>query len=252
VINAWVLLGAHVPHSRPAGSAELGALWDLGNYTGQPGVIAAVSFLAFLIGTLVELNPQRMWAYGGRPQWISSVRDGLRRGRFRRLRVFPLSAQARDDLIAYSAEEYGYIVGDEHDANALMKRLLLEERQLATRLQAGNADLFGRYDRLLAESAFRLNLAPPLAVLLLSLAWQAPLPGSVRVLLSIAAVGYCLLLFRQAVVLVIQARDVLAQALVAGIVASRSLAALAGTTTAPQPDPDTTEQPPGQPEHSPV
>jgi hypothetical protein len=59
-------------------------------------------------------------------------------------------------LFEYRSEDHGWprITFDPVDA------LTREERQLATRLQAANVGLYGRYDRLLAESSFRLNVTP--------------------------------------------------------------------------------------------
>jgi hypothetical protein len=62
-----------------------------------------------------------------------------------------VSSEARRDLLEYAQDEYTALNNDIHTEAALIG----EERQLATRLQAANIDLYGRYERLLVESSFR-------------------------------------------------------------------------------------------------
>lgn len=221
LLNAWVIFGHYAQRRRPS-VGPIAGLLDLFSYAGKGALFAAVTFIAYLVGSFTEVNPQRMWAYGGRPVWVSRLRDLLRRGRvLGRFRVVPLSAQAERDLVAY-AQDVGIMV-DDTGAMSLMKRVMHEERQLATRLQAQNADLFGRYDRLLSESAFRLNIAPPLALLLILLTWLSPLTASARVVLTALCLVYGVLLLSQAAARAVQSRDVIAQALVVGVVESKSL-----------------------------
>jgi len=225
LLTSWVIFSHQMPRQRPS-AGPLASLWDLANYAGKGALLAALTFIAYLVGSLVEINPQRLWAYGGRPQWLSRLRDLLRHGVLNRLRVIPFSDQAERDLVTYSAEDLGTVIDGEYAAGKMMQSVMYEERQLATRLQAQNTELFGRYDRLLAESAFRLNVAPPLVVLLTVLTWQSSLATGMQVALTFLALGYGATLCSQAVMRAVQSRDVIAQALVVGILESKSLTRL--------------------------
>ncbi|MEV4344436.1 hypothetical protein AB0J83_08165 [Actinoplanes sp. NPDC049596] len=75
----------------------------------------------------------------------------------------------------------------------------------------------------LAESAFRLNIAVPLVALLAPAAWRSSLPIGLRVALTGLAFGYGAILVSQAVMRAVQSRDVIAQALVVGILESKAL-----------------------------
>jgi hypothetical protein len=48
--------------------------------------------------------------------------------------------------------------------------------QIATRLQVSNAELFNKYDRLLAEASLRINAPLPLTLLSILVIWQSNLP----------------------------------------------------------------------------
>ncbi|SNY28212.1 hypothetical protein [Paractinoplanes atraurantiacus] len=222
LLNLWVLFGDRMPRQRPA-AGPLAGLWDLAGYAGKGAVLAALTFTAYLVGSLVELNPQRLWAHGGRPELLSRLRDLFRRGVLKRVRAVPFSAQAERDLVTYSTEDLGKVIDSRWAATKLIQSVMHEERQLATRLQAQNAELFGRYDRLLAESAFRLNIAPPLVLLLALLSWRSALPAGIQALLIILSLSYGAILVSQAVMRAVQSRDVIAQALVVGILESKSL-----------------------------
>lgn len=226
LLNAWVIFGEYVPRHQPT-AGPIAGLWDLFSYAGKGALFAATTFIAYLVGSFLEVNPQRMWEYGGRPEWLSRLRDLLRRGDvLSRLRVIPFSVQAERDLVAFSKEDLGVIVEGQAAATDMMKRVMYEERQLATRLQAQNFDLFGRYDRLLSESSFRLNIAPPLVLLLILIVWLSPLTLIASLMLTALCLGYGALLFSQAVARAVQSRDVIAQALVVGVLESKSLSRL--------------------------
>jgi hypothetical protein len=193
-------------------------LWDIGTYIGKGGLLVVASFAAFLVGTLVEVDPLKMWKHGGRPHWLNWLRDQSRY-KLRWKRVYAMSPEAQRDLVEYCREDYSALDVDVDILDALTR----EERQLATRLQAANADLYGRYDRLLAETSFRINVAPPLLLLMLVLLWESTAPQVIRILLTgMFALGG-VLLFWQGVKRAIQSRDIIVQAVVAEVVTPRFL-----------------------------
>jgi hypothetical protein len=221
LLNVWLLFGEHLPHSRP-GDDMLARLWDAGEYGGKAAQLIGLSFAAYLVGAFVEVDPLLLWEHGGRPRWITAIRNQFRRGRLNRIiNVFPISQRAQEDLLQFSEEEFD-LRGEEH-RTAMFRGITREERQMATRLQAANADLFGRYDRLLSESSFRINLAPPVVVLLSALVWFTHLSPWSKAGLELLVVGYGAVLFRQGVARAIQSRDIIAQAIVVGVVKFRAI-----------------------------
>ena len=223
LINIWLVIGHDFPTHRPHAGA-LAELWTLGAYVGKAGILAAVSFAAYMLGAFIEIDPLKLWEYAGRPSWATWIRNkALRRGKvLSRIHIFPMTSQASKDLTAYSKNDLGLEL-DSTQALDLMRSLLTEEQQIATRLQATNSDLYGKYERLLAESAFRLNVAPPLTTFLSLVTLSSHLPPQLQTMLIVVAIAYGALLFRQAVVHAMRSRDVIMQAIVIGIVESRLL-----------------------------
>ena len=87
---------------------------------------------------------------------------------------------------------------------------------------------YGRYDRLLAESAFRVNVSVPLVLLLLLVLWRSLLSTPYEILASLGVTAFGALLFWQGVTRANQSRDVIVQALVVGVVECRTLHHLPG------------------------
>ncbi|MEU8075126.1 hypothetical protein AB0B31_06725 [Catellatospora citrea] len=229
ILIAWTLLGSHLTRAGVGKSGPTYLMRLVVDYGGKPLVLTVVTFAAYLLGSVLEINPLKLWEHGGRPSWINKVLEKLRRAkRLNWLRVLPMSAQGQADVLDFAIHDHNLPGND--SSVSIAKTVMLEAQQLATRLQATNIDLFGRYDRLLAESSFRLNVAPPLIVLSMTMIWQSHIPVSVQLLLSMSVAALGAVLFRQAVARAIQSTDVIVQALVVGVVESRSLRRI-GTPT---------------------
>jgi hypothetical protein len=193
---------------------------------GRTVLLAAATFVAYLVGSLLEVQPQRRWDFGGRPEWIT-VR--LNRWRaaiklFSWFRFPALSSNAHADL-AIVAEE----ADPDLDGQRLLdvQRLTLREvRQLATRLQAASAELFGKYDRLLAEATFRLNIVPPLTLLFTILILGSKLAVCWKAMELLLVATSMVVVLRQVVTRVVQSNEVIMQALVVGLVESRTVRSL--------------------------
>jgi hypothetical protein len=220
LVVTWLLVGAEIPTERPSTQA-FALLWDLGTYVGKSGLFAAVSFAAYLVGAFLEIDPLRMWHRGGRPEWLNKIRELSKWGPLRRVSFYPVSIQAQRDLEEFSREVF-LLDGKNGDIDVPW-RIMREERQLATRLQATNSELFNRYDRLLAESSFRVNVTPPLVVLFLVLIYESVFPPVVRTGLVVLVLVMGVLLFRQGVHRAIQSRDVIVQAVVTELVTPRTV-----------------------------
>jgi hypothetical protein len=156
LVVTWVVVSNQVPRVRPTGAAQA-ALWDLGSMLGRPALIVGLTSIAYLVGALIELNPERLWRYGGRPKWITLL---LGNGRIlQAVRRPALSATTQRDIVRVvlgQAEEV-----DPQKREEVFVRILTQIRQLAIRLQAQHPELYEKYDRLLTEARLRFNIAAP-------------------------------------------------------------------------------------------
>ncbi|WP_290057614.1 hypothetical protein [Amycolatopsis solani] len=225
LLVAWLAVADHLPKSRPP-QHVFATLWDLGSYVGKGGLLVVVSFAAYLVGAFLEVDPLHLWEHGGRPRWINHLRDLARRGRFHHGGVFPLSDQTQRDLHDFTAEGYRFDSAD-HPRLYLPSGIMREERQLATKLQAANVELYNRYDRVLAEATFRINVTPPLVVLAVVVGWGSGAGAWLATAITAAAVVAGGLFFRQGVRCAIRSRDIIVQAVVAEVMPSRFLGSLA-------------------------
>lgn len=223
IINLWITAGGWVPSKDP-GHGAVSAIWKMGEFFGKPVLLAALSFIAYLIGTFLEVDPLRMWDHGGRPKWVTKGRNLLRYlPLLSRMKILPVSGQARKDIARFSESIAGFSADDSSEIMEILENVMKEESQIVTRIQARNVDLYNKYDRLLGESSFRINVAPPLVLLSLILIWSSSASSYVQVFLTLASVLYGVLLFRQGVHKAIRSRDVITQALAVGIVESTYL-----------------------------
>jgi hypothetical protein len=110
---------------------------------------------------------------------------------------------------------------NEAAADTIIYQIVQEMPQLASRLLVKNQDLYGKYDRQMAEASVRMNVSIPLTVLLALAVWLSDLSVWLRVSLTLFAVGFGYMLLRQGFLRAMSARDVVVQALVIGQVESR-------------------------------
>jgi hypothetical protein len=131
---------------------------------------------------------------------------------------FPaLSATTQKDLAA------AYDLADDgarEEVRAVFHGVHRDVQQLSTRLQAANVDLYDRYDRLLSEATLRINIIPPICVLVMAAAWDSEMDLIWSVVSTLLLASSILILLRQMAARVAQANEVIAQALIAGIIAS--------------------------------
>lgn len=220
LVDAWIIFGVHLPRHRPA-DGPLALVWDLGTFVGPTVVLAVTTFVAYLAGSILEIDPTRLWDFGGRPDRVTNVLNRLRsRTRVLAWVRFPaLSASAKQDLTTVAREADPDM--DAESLDVVYGRTLREVRQLATRLQVANAELHDKYDRLLTEATFRLNIAPPLTILLLAIIWQSHLDIPWKLLGTLVSALSVVVLLRQVIRKVAHSNEVIMQALVIGLVESK-------------------------------
>ncbi|MEV6812630.1 hypothetical protein [Micromonospora sp. NPDC051296] len=210
----WIIFGRHVPQSRPTGGSAA-ALWDLGEMVGRPALLAVASFLAYLLGSMLEVNPERLWRYGGRPPWADTVINATRIGRraLEFVRSPALSPTTQNGIIRAVS-----VNADPEARTRIFVKVLTEIRQYATRLQASHPELYDKYDRLIAEARFRFNITPPLVVLLVAVGCFSGAGYWAGALTIISAAIVMVTLLRQVADRVNQANEVIAQAVIVGLV----------------------------------
>jgi hypothetical protein len=281
LIALWLWLGrmGWVPAKRPPGSGEVARLWDLGGTLGRTVVLAAVTFVAYLVGSFLEMDPvgrlaqllapvvlfDRVPSYPleildrssdssldwetievsfpelghtGKPPPTESAAEEVARA---------LSPEARMGLVdlldqgnrlpdidsglrlpeGWSRRARGrrYDLRTDLLADQVIYRIIIEMPQLASRLLVKNKDLYGQYDRQMAEASLRMNVSIPLTLLLVSATWLSSLSIWLRAVLTIAAAGFGYMLLRQGFLRAVSGRDVIAQALAIDEVQSRYIAA---------------------------
>jgi hypothetical protein len=166
LLNLWILFADDVPRERPSNNGVVAKLFDLGDLVGPTVVLGAVSFVAYMIGSFLFLNPQgRLWV-GFWEIFGSFIPRGLRPWERDRTRA-ELSRWIEERREARS--EFSY-------------------PQLAAKLRVASADLYSDYDRLRSEAELRINVAPPLAVLSILLGFNLSRLYFIGVAISIVLV----------------------------------------------------------------
>jgi hypothetical protein len=146
LIVLWLFFADKVPHERPANGNAIAKLFDLGDLLGPTVVLAAVSFVAYMLGSFMFLDT------GG--ALISSLQRFVLRT--------PTARRTRLELRDWARE---------HDLPSRYLDAIFrgtEIRRLEAKLRVANADIYGDFDRLKAEAELRLNVAP--AIIALSIA----------------------------------------------------------------------------------
>jgi hypothetical protein len=110
-------------------------------------------------------------------------------------------------------------------ADTTISEIVHEMQQLASRLLVKNQDLYGKYDRQMAEASVRMNISIPLTLFLGLAVYFSDLSIMLRLALTLAALAFGFILMRQGFLRAVSARDVIVQALVIGEVTSRHIPA---------------------------
>jgi hypothetical protein len=207
LVAVWLAFADHLPRTRP--SAGMAAnIWDLGGHLGKGAVFAALTFAAYLIGAVAEFDPTRLWRSRGVPS-ASAVLRTIRLAGGVELAVGEESATRKNQSLEESLEELRADMSGGSGVEVM--------EAFATKLQASNTELFGRYDRLQAEASLRLNIAMPLATLLELTIWRSQLLFWVKLPLSLVPIALGALLLRQSLLRVRSANQVLIMAERVGI-----------------------------------
>jgi hypothetical protein len=157
LLVTWLQFADRVPRLRPEGGRLVPALFDLENLLGHGAVLAAASFLAYLIGALLSLPLEGRVA----TRLFDAIRPDVRDSRGARDEYQEVLFQLQ---VLVNKNQAG--LGDDL-AQELSRDLarIPSREDLRIRLLVASESLYGEYDRLSAEAAFRVNIAPPLVTI---------------------------------------------------------------------------------------
>jgi hypothetical protein len=223
VVALWLLLHNRIPDSVEHATGPIKSLYQLGTFVGDTAVLAALSFVAYLLGSMLRLQPRTDFSgiirttlpKGGpirvfRVLWAPSWRMFIARGfsMYLQLRTF-MSTQLRQlasdvdlnvhhavledqanryhdlwsairtykqkpESARHSAEQLNLAQDIESQLVMVYAQNMIEELPaVGIQLQAKNRDFWDTYDRQLAEAQFRYGIAPPMAVIIVILAWKS-------------------------------------------------------------------------------
>jgi hypothetical protein len=187
VVVLWLLLHDYVPKSATEAQGAVGSLYQLGSLVGGSAGLAAVSFIAYLLGLILAIFTERLGtlikAKISREHAPSpDARKQSQLGRFVDTALFDFEQDYPRFTVYDYVDVFGQMPGrtvhrEEKSRDEVRQTFLEfvidEYPAIAIRLQAKNRDLWDTYDRHTAEAEFRLGIAPPLVLASVTLAFQA-------------------------------------------------------------------------------
>jgi hypothetical protein len=234
LLSLFLIVGGRIP-TKPAAGDPLKLFYDAVEWMGKPAALAASTFVAYLVGSVLEVRAtfvtRRLWqAFELRSrlqiQWHTHRKE--RKGELygwaslSRSLAHTLGEMHRWEMTRSGADAiHRYVrdrIGESEDDGGwrifdATSRLVTDLPQLRTRLYGADKDLYGDYDRLAAEADLKVNVG--LAAIVLSCV-AAVLIEPWWALLS----GPMVILFFRGLSTVRQAHDVLVQAIVTDVVNS--------------------------------
>jgi hypothetical protein len=138
LISAWLLLGHMdlLPSGRPAGNGEVARLWDLGGTLGKTAVLAVTTFIAYLIGSFLEMDPdgrvvdslrrvvlvdRRPWFAREPGAWLAHESESVARS---------ISREARKNLMDFMEQRNLLPAEKYRDDEAIERGLSVREMEL--------------------------------------------------------------------------------------------------------------------------
>jgi hypothetical protein len=145
LLNIWLLLGGRITTAMTGKGVLVDRLDGLVKFFGQGAAVAAVSFAAFLLGSIVTIKP-------GAFSHLWTKLTGKR------------SSNNETQLFDFIIDSLEIKAIDTGNFAASSDRLFPVE-DLRARLLVANQAMYGEYDRLEAEGVFRVNITFPLFIL---------------------------------------------------------------------------------------
>ena len=206
MIGLWLVLNHYLPESINQTNVPLSSMFELGVFLGTPVMLAAISFVAYLLGsmlTITYLLPAERFIqrtmFGSLVNLFGtgSTRSGASLGTSLRSQFHSLvmsRLREADDLTISLAQHTDILqieintrtsayrpwgVSEAVDlakptelANVYVDKIIADLPAVGIQLQAINRDYWDSYDRTTAEAEFRTAIGPPLAVTIVVIAIQ--------------------------------------------------------------------------------
>jgi hypothetical protein len=194
LVALWLVLHEHVPKSVEEASGPIKSLFELGALLGATVLLAALSFIAYLIGTMLRPNPSqndfglvylaRNFGFprllrlrrASNERWKSApiLNFGMSRSAVLQLSTF-IETRIREAELPLSNADHANILGIGHDVadqlnwsplKKYLDQLVSDFPAVGIQLQAKNRDFWDTYDRHSAEAEFRFSIAPPIILMI--------------------------------------------------------------------------------------
>lgn len=193
LLAVWLILHDHIPKSGSETHGAARSLFELGDLLGKGPVLAGLSFVAYIIGSILlfkpptglqrqliepELSKMTRQLTPWRFRKIRSMRNQLLTFLANKLRGLPEQLYANDhqEMFRWSLErepthapQYQYILRYRF-TEAYLVSVLEDLDAVAIQLQSVNRDFWDSYDRHDAESNFAAVISAPLALCIIGFA----------------------------------------------------------------------------------
>ncbi|MFF0766930.1 hypothetical protein ACFYWH_44245 [Streptomyces sp. NPDC003737] len=232
----YLLVGDKIP-PRATASQHLKPLYDVAHWLGKPATLAAGAFVVFLLGSVLEVSAATLsrliGALVGGVGTPNAMRPDARRlvwgvgGQLTLLSANRLSTYCRYKVM----RNIPVIDGFDGLVVEARRRLVEDLPQLPTRLYTASKDMYGDYDRLVAEADLRVNVGLAGALLSCVMAHQVHM-GWLLVIIPMVLLAY------RGLVTIRKANDILVQAIITDLVQPPSFEEYVsglGTGTPPNP-----------------
>jgi hypothetical protein len=200
LVALWLLLHKYVPTSLDAAKGPLKSLYQLGDFVGDKVLLAAVTFVAYLLGSLLVKYFKARMSYDGKSEdqegdfqlpntsWFERVfmNGDLLVSATRQLvsfvdtRLRELQNVMDRTLHREILEARELPVVQEHEyepihnlRSAYVSGIVADFQLVGIQLQATNRDFWDTYDRKVTEMQFRHGIAPPLVAIIIIISWQS-------------------------------------------------------------------------------
>jgi hypothetical protein len=221
--TVWLFFGGRLLDQLPVDSPIRANFLDLSNFFGTGAAVAAVSFSAYLFGSVVTFDPDSMpIRFAG--SWVA-----LRKRT-------DVSLELMDHLNR-ELTKYGEV---RNHPEARFDQLLPTD-DLRARLLVVSQGMYDEYDRLEAEATFRVNVSIPMVAFAVILSATTPDHAWRTKLATIVLLALAIMIFAQGVRKHRLSQSVLMRAVLAGLIEHPSVAR-ARLKSEENPPPDEEEQ----------
>lgn len=153
----WLIFLPSIPLTEPGDDGVVKRLFTMGQSVGIGAALAAASFAAYLLGSVLTVSVENTGA--GRlltalsPYFITPTGQNA-------LKLY--ASFLREDVLRGFE---GRLLDDIEPRQLALSEVGTPSTEFRARLLIANSAVFGEYDRLMSEAEFRLNVSPPILVL---------------------------------------------------------------------------------------